>query len=128
MTSEIQAFKILILFIFGMSNSSALCAQTFVPVVFYNVENLFDAKDDPEKLDEDYLPKGRLAYNEIHFQKKIANLTRVIKELSEHLETPPGLIGLAEVENAFVLDKLVGHSALKPFDYAFPNRYLVLVT
>ena len=35
---------------------------------FYNLENLFDTVDDPQKDDEDFLPDGRNSWTEDKYQ------------------------------------------------------------
>ncbi|MDR0953913.1 MAG: endonuclease/exonuclease/phosphatase family protein [Rikenellaceae bacterium] len=77
-------------------------------VAFYNVENLFDLADDPASDDDDFTPEGAYRWDEQKYRHKLGQLARVIRQLDADL------VGLAEVENATVLEALadsVAHSA-----------------
>ncbi len=68
---------------------------------FYNVENLFDTVPNPLIRDADYTPEGRLRWNTGRYTRKIANLARVVDDLSLDV------LALAEVENEAVVRDLV---------------------
>lgn len=89
-----------------------------VCIGFYNVENLFDIKDDSLTYDEDFTPDGKLVWTEKRYQKKINNLSKVISEVGTNY-TPHGvsILGLAEVENENVLNDLVSKPILKNRNY-----------
>lgn len=74
-------------------------------VGFYNVENLFDTEDHPEKADEEFTPEGKKKYTEERYQKKLMNLSLVIRNMiyADNLS----LLGLCEVENRKVVKDLV---------------------
>lgn len=87
-------------------------------IAFYNVENLFDTKNNSEKFDDDYTPKGRYQWNEILLEQKINQLAQVLYKVGiNKTKRPPLIIGLAEVENRKVLDLLINHPLLKPYQY-----------
>jgi predicted extracellular nuclease len=73
-------------------------------VVFYNVENLFDTLDDPNKKDEDFTPGSELQWSHARYEAKLDGLTKVLLAAGDG--QPPLLIGLAEVENAAVVEAL----------------------
>ena len=75
-------------------------------IAFYNVENLFDTKDDPKKRDDDFTPAGKKGWSDNRFDKKISQLTRVIHSMEDELDDLPIIIGLAEVENFEVVEAL----------------------
>ena len=85
---------------------------------FYNLENLFDTIDSPITNDADFLPSGRLAWNTEKYISKQANMAKVISELGTEL-SPDGLavFGVAEVENAKVLEDLSAQTAIKNRNY-----------
>lgn len=87
---------------------------------FYNLENLFDTKNDPEKLDDDFTPGTEMDWNESRYNKKLKKLGKVISQLG-YAETthPPLLLGVAEVENETVLKDLVNSEFLKNKDYGY---------
>lgn len=85
---------------------------------FYNLENLFDTKDDPTKLDDDFTAGSERKWNEKRFDKKIRNLGNIIRQIGyKEIQHPPVLIGVAEVENAFVLRKLIDSEYLNDKGY-----------
>lgn len=71
-------------------------------VVFYNVENLFDTIDHPEKKDEEFTPGSKKEYGSERYQDKLEKLSRVLKAATPN----PGLIGLCEIENRAVVNDL----------------------
>jgi endonuclease/exonuclease/phosphatase family metal-dependent hydrolase len=84
-------------------------------VVFYNVENLFDPFNDSLKNDEEFTPEGMRAWTYSRFVKKCQDLGRVLVATGGW--EAPEIIGLCEVENHFVLRKLLEHSALGRLNY-----------
>jgi len=93
-------------------------AQEAVTIAFYNLENLFDTKNDPNTFDDDYTPEGRHHWTPNLLNQKIDNLAKVILEVGKK-ETyqPPFILGVAEIENRAVLEKLIAHPLLKPYQY-----------
>ncbi len=83
-------------------------------VVSYNVENLFDTKDDPTINDEDFLPNGKLRWTEERYRKKLVDLAKAITWAGDG---PPAIVGLAEVENEKVLQDLIRTDPLKHAGY-----------
>lgn len=80
-------------------------------VLSYNVENLFDTVDDPKVPDEEFLPASEKKWDNEKYQKKLADIARVISEVNP-LELPE-VVGLVEVENQQVLEDLVNTGKLK---------------
>ncbi|HAS36908.1 MAG TPA: endonuclease [Flavobacteriales bacterium] len=71
-------------------------------VVFYNVENLFDTIDHPDKKDEEFTPGSKKEYGSERYKDKLGKLSRVLRAASPN----PGLIGLCEIENRSVVNDL----------------------
>ncbi|MFO8055080.1 MAG: hypothetical protein R6U19_07985 [Bacteroidales bacterium] len=84
-------------------------------VMFYNVENLFDTENDPEKKDDEYTPEGDRRWSEYRFWEKVNNLASVI--ISVGGWEAPAIIGLCEVENRNTLNALFYGTGLKKFNY-----------
>jgi len=84
-------------------------------IVFYNVENLFDVFDDPLKNDDEFLPKGPRKWDNRRFYKKLNNIYRVLISIGEW--DPPGIVGMCEIENRFVINQLLSKTPLSRFDY-----------
>jgi len=91
-----------------------------VRVLFWNVENLFDYKDDTVTADEDFTSRGIMHWTYTRLQTKLFHMAKTILAAGEW--SPPVLIGLCEVENRYVLNKLVYESPLKPFGYRIIHR------
>jgi hypothetical protein len=85
---------------------------------FYNLENLFDTIDDPNTIDEEFLPNGINKWTGERYKTKIAHLSEVISQIGgEFVKGGPIIMGFAEVENRQVIEDLINTPALKPLDY-----------
>jgi endonuclease/exonuclease/phosphatase family metal-dependent hydrolase len=71
-------------------------------VAFYNLENLFDTIDGPND-DAEFLPNAENRWNTVRYNNKLNNMSKVIDSIS------PDILGVVEVENAFVLEDLRKH-------------------
>jgi len=87
-------------------------------IAFYNVENLFDTINDPNKFDE-ASPIMEMKFNRQEvYKKKVKNMARVISEIGADVSNnSPVIIGLAEVENREVVEDLANDDALYKEDY-----------
>ncbi|WP_372794429.1 endonuclease/exonuclease/phosphatase family protein [Lutibacter sp.] len=89
-------------------------------IAFYNLENLFDTKNDPNTLDDDFTPKGKKNWNNYRYKNKIRKLGNVIAQLgTEKSFFAPAIVGVVEVENKAVLNDLVASNKLKNHHYGF---------
>ena len=88
-------------------------------IAFYNVENLFDIKNDTLVFDDDRTPEGKDNWTEERYRHKLANIAKVISEIgSEKTKTSPDIVGLCEVENKQVIEDLIDHPLLRQKGYA----------
>jgi hypothetical protein len=55
-----------------------------VSVGFYNVENLFDTKDDPKTNDNQFTPSGDKKWDNVKYKEKLQNLAKVISQLADN--------------------------------------------
>ena len=102
-----------------MENSSEKKINQYA-FAFYNLENLFDTKNDPDILDDDFTPTSSKKWNEKRLQKKIQDLGKIIEQIGcEETSYPPVIVGVSEVENAAVLSELVASEYLKNKGYDF---------
>ncbi len=93
---------------------------SYYTIGFYNLENLFDTKDDPNTMDDDFTEDSEKNWNEDRYQKKIKKLGKVISNIGvSEISHPPVIIGVAEVENNTVLIDLVASKYLKNKNYNF---------
>ena len=87
--------------------------QEVTTIAFYNLENLFDIRDDPNTLDDDFTPKGKKKWNFKRYKRKIRKLAQVISQIGlEKSAYGPALVGIVEVENLHVLNDLTRHNSL----------------
>lgn len=94
--------------------------NSLVTIAFYNLENLFDTKDNPNTLDRDFLPWGKKFWTEKKYQKKVRKMGKAISNIAkDKTGKSPVLVGLAEVENATVISDLVDSKHLKASNYNF---------
>ena len=91
-----------------------------IRIVFYNVENLFDTENDPVKFDDDFTPEGIKNWNSYRMYDKLKKTSKTL--LSAGGWEAPALIGLCEIENRFVLEKLVAMPALEPSTYRIAHK------
>mgnify|MGYP001028588461 CR=1 FL=1 len=88
-------------------------------IVFWNVENLFDLKDDKHTNDNEYILGGRKGVTDGIYQQKLANLAEVVNALDA------GVLGLCEIENRFVLEELNRAAEIRDYTivhYDSPDR------
>lgn len=94
-----------------------IVSQNNFRVMFYNVENLFDIYDDPEKDDNDFTPDGFMQWTNWKYQKKLRNIASVITAVGGMQS--PALVGLCEVENDSVVFDLINRSPLRAQGYEY---------
>lgn len=82
-------------------------------IAFYNLENLYDTVNDPQKSDEEFLPDGSKHYTGEVYLDKLGKLTSVLSQIGTEA-TPDGwsVLGVAEIENRQVLEDLVRQPGL----------------
>ena len=89
-------------------------------IMFYNVENLFDTKDDTTKNDEEFLPEGSRHWTTGRYRKKITALAQAITVTGQW--ELPALVGLCEVENEEVVKDLAYGTMLSAGNYGIAHR------
>ena len=89
-------------------------------IAFYNLENLFDAKNNVRTLDEDFTPDGFKKWTPKKYRRKLIGLAKTIVRIGQSANPyPPVIIGVAEVENHLVLRDLIETEPLHDVDYDF---------
>ncbi len=87
-------------------------------IAFYNLENLFDTIDNPNKRDEDFTPEGRDHWTAKKYNHKLHNMAKVLADIGRtETKTSPAIVGVAEVENRQVLEDLINTGDLKGKNY-----------
>lgn len=89
-------------------------------IAFYNLENLFDVHDDKRTYDNDFIPTSVKKWTTARYDNKLRKLSFAIsnigkKETGKH----PALVGIAEVENAKVIQDLINYKHLEGCNYHF---------
>lgn len=88
-------------------------------IAFWNLENLFDVEDSPRRTEKLQRAIGEdiRGWTQVELDQKIRQLAKIISQLNGG--KGPDLLGVCEVENAYVIDLLV--NALQPLG----RRYAV---
>ncbi len=107
----------LILFI---AKSNAQTDDAKFSILFYNVENLFDVRNDSLTNDDEFTPIGERHWTRKRFDDKINNVSKVL--LSAGGWQMPDLIALAEIENRFVVESLIKDTPLKATPYKIIHK------
>lgn len=100
-----------------MTTSSESQLQPFngSTLLFYNVENLFDTKDDHQNDgDDDFLPYGQQRWDDERYQEKLKKLAKALQMTSNQL---PTIAGFCEIENYQVLEDLVNTEDMASIPY-----------
>lgn len=91
-------------------------------VMFWNVENYFDTYDNPSTTDEEFTPTGDNRWGWARFEKKRDDIAKTILLAADQYGDLPALIGLAEVENAFVLQELLEETPMARTQYKYIHK------
>lgn len=86
-----------------------------IRIVFYNLENLFDTKDDSLKNDDEFTPQGGKYWSWERYQEKIRNHSQTFTAIGGW--EAPEIIAVCEIENRYVLESLTEFSILKDWNY-----------
>jgi predicted extracellular nuclease len=89
-------------------------------IAFYNLENLFDIRNDKTKYDSDFLPGSEKRWTKRRYERKLYKLGQVISKIGfDTTQKPPAIVGLAEVENKHVIQDLIESKELESYDYGY---------
>ncbi|MBI4648696.1 MAG: endonuclease/exonuclease/phosphatase family protein [Bacteroidia bacterium] len=93
-------------------------AYKTVCIAFYNLENLFDTKDDPDVEDEEFTSEGKNHWTDDIYNKKLENIAEAISQIGTDLTSDgPAIIGVSEIENRGVLEELIKEEQIKARNY-----------
>ncbi len=112
--------SLLLLFVIFSVHSFAQQNNSDFSILFYNVENLFDTKDNPDAEDDSFTPEGELHWTNKRLSQKLLNLSKVIINASEW--NIPDIVVFAEIENREVLERLISDTPLKSFPYKIIHK------
>lgn len=110
----------LLFLVFGFISCLSFAQKSYIlqTVAFYNLENLFDTINHPDKLDE-LSPIFEIKSNKTAVYKdKLLKLAGVLAKIgTQKSNTPPALIGIVEVENKTVIENLIATPPLNQYNY-----------
>ena len=87
-------------------------------LMFWNLENFFDYFDDGNgESDTEFSSRGPRHWTKKRFEAKCNSVAKTILWLAGEAGDLPDVVAFAEVENRFVLKRLVTSTALKKLDY-----------
>ena len=84
-------------------------------VAFWNFENFFDPFADSTRVYNEFTENGSQHWTKSRFYKKRNNMYKAILAISEN--EPLAVLGIAEVENQYVLNMLFNQTPLKTHNY-----------
>ena len=114
-------FFILILIVFSFHKySSSQQNSDGSSILFYNVENLFDIKDNPKTDDENFTPEGDMHWTNARLNDKLLKISKVI--ISSSGWNVPDIIVLGEIENRYVLERLTEQPLLKQYSFKIIHK------
>ena len=89
-------------------------------VMFWNVENFFDWRNDSTTVsDVEFSAAGKRHWTWKRFQAKANAFAKALFWVEAETGRLPDIIGLEEVENAFVLRQVLQKTALRKLDYKY---------
>lgn len=89
-------------------------------VMSWNLENFFDWTDgDTGESDTEFSARGSRHWTRKKFEAKARAIGKTVVWAGEEAGCLPDIIAVQEVENAFVLRRLIDRSVLRKLDYAF---------
>lgn len=87
-------------------------------LMFWNLENFFDYRNDSTSVsDAEFSSFGARRWTKKRFYTKCNSIAKAVLWISADKGALPDVIGLAEVENAFVLRRLLQATVLEKLDY-----------
>lgn len=87
-------------------------------VLFWNLENFFDYRNDSTSVsDAEFSSRGERRWTKKRFQAKCNAIAKGVLWVAGQKGMLPDVIGVAEVENAYVLKCLIHHTIFSKLDY-----------
>ena len=115
---KIYLLSIILLILNSLSSQAQTKQYKVRTVAFYNVENLFDTINDPNKFDDDRTPEGKDHWTSANYHDHIHKIAATIAKIGRDVTaTAPDFVGLAEIENRMVVEDLAQSEALKDYNY-----------
>ena len=101
----------------SLAHNVCYCLDSLV-VMFWNVENFYDYVDSGTgESDREFSSYGARHWSKRKFQVKCDDIAKSVLWIGDEYGRMPDVIGLAEVENRWVLWKLLNNTLLRKYDY-----------
>ena len=108
------------LFVAHWSSVQAYQVKDTLSVLFWNVENFFDWRNDSTTVsDLEFSPAGERHWTWKRFLAKANAFAKALFWVEGETGRLPDIVGLEEVENAFVLRQVLQKTALRKTDYNY---------
>ena len=102
------------------SSVQGLRSGDTLTVMFWNVENFFDWRNDStSESDLEFSPAGERHWTWKRFQAKANTFAKALFWIEGETGRLPDIVGLEEVENSFVLRQILQKTALRKLDYKY---------
>lgn len=92
-------------------NKAKVPTGNSLSIAFYNIDNLYDDKDDTDHNDEDFTPNGQYQWTSERYHQKLDNMAKVIAQIANG--NAPDVLGVCELESAKALEDLMNTGDLK---------------
>lgn len=109
--------RCLVLLSFVCLMATLTWGQRPVKIAFWNVENYFDVVDDSTTLDDAFTPHGENHWTNARFEKKCNAIMKVFAAMGD--TELPVMMGMAEVENDYVMSQLCNGTPLRKLGYDY---------
>ena len=94
-----------------------------IRTVFWNLENFFDYRDGGNGgSDAEFTPEGIRHWTSGKFYEKCEIVSKSLFWIGERYGRIPDVIGVAEVENRWVLERLLSSTLLRKYEYKIVHR------
>lgn len=106
--------RLLLILFLMVSVASAQNQAAVFTAAWWNVENLFDLRNDPATNDDEFTPQGERHWTRRRLNAKLQGLYKTLTMMDL-----PDVVGLAEVENNYVLRELCQGTPLAQVPYRY---------
>lgn len=109
--------RLILIIIILLASLPATASGKYV-VVFWNLENFFDHIDQgTTESDKEFSSFGTRHWTKRKFQTKCDLIAKSVMWIGDNYDRLPDVIGLAEIENRWVLWRLLSTTLLRKYDY-----------
>ena len=109
--------RLILIIIILLASLPATASGKYV-VVFWNLENFFDHIDQgTTESDKEFSSFGTRHWTKRKFQTKCDLIAKSVMWIGDNYDRLPDVIGLAEIENRWVLWRLLESTLLRKYDY-----------